>query len=322
MKFFRQPYLFNIDLLGVCNLKCPSCPTGRRENGIVKGTMSPETLEAILKKADRECIIHGIGLINWTEPTLHPQLGEMVRIAKKYCKNVGLSTNLNYDADFESILKAEPSNLRVSLSGFTQEVYKKGHRGGDIEVVKENLKKLAKHNVSTDIAVYWHNYNDNAHEKQAMQDFTQSLGIGFNQCNAILTPVEEVMKIWRTDSTAPAGSDVSTVLPRLIEGLQQAKEKCFKLKRIHCSLQTRQLAIDSEANISVCCASYNSKLNLVGNFLELPLKEIEKRKNASAFCKSCKSVGAHVYVLYLRSWKDRLKARMAHVYCGIRKHSF
>jgi hypothetical protein len=129
------------------------------------------------------------------------------------------------------------------------------------------------------------------------------------------------MKVWRSDCAAPAATDVSTVLPRLIEGMQRAKEQCFKLKRIHCSLQTRQLAIDSEGNVSVCCASYNSKLNLIGNYLQMPLREIEKRKNDSAFCKSCKSVGAHVYVLYLRNWKDRLKARMAHVYCGIRKHS-
>ena len=58
-----------------------------------------------------------------------------------------------------------------------------------------------------------------------------------------------------------------------------------------------------------------------GNFLELPLKEIEKRKNDSAFCRSCKDMGAHVYVLYLRNWKDRMKSRMAHLYCGIRRHS-
>lgn len=321
MKFFKQPYLFNIDLLGVCNLKCPSCPTGRRENGIVKGTMSPETLEAILKKADRECIIHSIGLINWTEPTLHPKLGEMVRIAKKYCKTVGLSTNLNYDADFKSIMEAEPTVMRVSLSGFTQEVYEKGHRGGQIEKVKENLKKLKQYNVSTDIAVYWHNYNDNGHEKQAMKDLAASLGFGFHESNAVLMPVEEVMKVWRTDSTAPASTDVGNLLPRLLEGMQDAKQECGKLKRIHCSLQTRQMAIDSEGNVSVCCASYNTKLNLVGNFLTMPLKEIEKRKNNSAFCRSCKQMGAHVYVLYLRNWKDRFRSRMAHLYCGIRRHS-
>jgi len=337
MKFFRQPYLLNIDLLGVCNLKCPSCPTGRRENGIVKAMMSPETLEAVLQKADRECIIHSIGLINWTEPTLHPKLGEMVRIAKKYCKTVGLSTNLNYDADFKSILAAEPTHMRVSLSGFTQEVYEKGHRGGNIETVKANLLKLKEHNVSTNIAVYWHNYNDNGHEREAMKNLAESLGIGFEEITAVLMPVEEVMKVWRSDRQptpavaatlatgipAPAtpATDVGALLPRLLEGMQHAKQQCQKLKRIHCSLQTRQLAMDSEANVSVCCASYNSKLNLVGNFLTTPLKEIEQRKNSSAFCRSCKDMGAHVYVLFLRTWKARFKARMAHLYCGIRRHS-
>jgi hypothetical protein len=230
--------------------------------------------------------------------------------------------------------------MRVSLSGFTQEVYEKGHRGGQIEKVKANLLKLKEHNVSTDIAIYWHNYNDNAHEKEAMKNLAESLGFGFQEITAVLMPVEEVMKVWRSDryatqtvgapaTTEPAtvataatpAADVGALLPRLLEGMQHAKEQCLKLKRIHCSLQTRQLAMDSEANISVCCASYNSKLNLVGNFLTTPLKEIEKRKNNSAFCRSCKDMGAHVYVLFLRTWKDRFKARMAHLYCGIRRHS-
>ena len=57
MKFFRQPYLLNIDLLGVCNLKCPSCPTGRRENGIVKATFSSLTLHSCTTSAT--CTVSG-----------------------------------------------------------------------------------------------------------------------------------------------------------------------------------------------------------------------------------------------------------------------
>jgi len=153
-----------------------------------------------------------------------------------------------------------------------------------------------------------------------MKDLAASLGIGFHESNAILMPVEEVMKVWRAGDQPPT-TDVGALLPRLLEGMPKAKSECSKLKNIHCSLQTRQLAIDSEGNVSVCCASYNTKLNLVGNFLQMPLKEIEKRKNDSAFCRSCKEMGAHVYVLYLRNWKDRFRSRMAHLYCGIRKHS-
>jgi MoaA/NifB/PqqE/SkfB family radical SAM enzyme len=321
MKLFRQPYLFSIDLLGACNLRCPSCPTGRRENGIAKSMMAPRTLDAILHKAKSECIIHSAGLINWTEPTLHPQLAEMVRVAKKYCKNVSLSSNLNYDADFKSILEAEPSSLRVSVSGFSQEVYQKGQRGGNIDTVKANLLKLRRYNVSTDVALYWHNYNDNAHEKEAVRNLAQSLGFSFHETDAILMPVEEVMRLWAADRDSSPSEDIQFILSRVQEEILHAKAQCLKMKCIHCSLQTRQLAIDSEGNVSVCCASYNNKVNLVGNFLNTPLREIERLKQAHSLCKGCMSMGAHVYVLYLRNWKYRLRARLAHLYCGIRRHS-
>jgi len=53
-----------------------------------------------------------------------------------------------------------------------------GDRGGDTEVVKENLKKLAKHHAAADIAVYWHKYNDDDGEKGDAGFYAIAGGIG------------------------------------------------------------------------------------------------------------------------------------------------
>ena len=43
-----------IDVVGRCNLKCPSCPMGNSfDKDSVGGSMSPELLTRILEKADQ-----------------------------------------------------------------------------------------------------------------------------------------------------------------------------------------------------------------------------------------------------------------------------
>ena len=53
-----------------------------------------------------------------------------------------ISSNLNVDADFEQILKSEPFEFKISLSGFYQEQYGRTHYRGNINKVKSNMYKL------------------------------------------------------------------------------------------------------------------------------------------------------------------------------------
>jgi MoaA/NifB/PqqE/SkfB family radical SAM enzyme len=77
----EQSFSFNIDVLGSCNLKCPSCPVGNfKEVKNPTGFMSPELLREILSKALNEYKISFIYLYNWTEPLLHPQLPELIEV--------------------------------------------------------------------------------------------------------------------------------------------------------------------------------------------------------------------------------------------------
>src|ERR1043166_7778035 len=94
-----------------------------------------------------------------------------------------LSSNLNVLREPEALLAEHPDYLRVSVSGFTQEIYARGHREGDIERVKHNMGRLAAARdavqSNTHIEVYYHRYADNAHELPLMQDFAASLGFPF-----------------------------------------------------------------------------------------------------------------------------------------------
>jgi MoaA/NifB/PqqE/SkfB family radical SAM enzyme len=127
-----KSFFFNIDTLGIgqCNLRCPSCPVGNSDIKNPTGLMKPELLQQILAKATQELHVTGVGLFSWTEPLLHPQLPELVKIINSFNIPSFLSSNLNIKKDFELILEANPSSFRISTSGFNQPIYSQFHRGG------------------------------------------------------------------------------------------------------------------------------------------------------------------------------------------------
>ena len=75
----KREFLLDVDIVGTCNLRCPSCPVGGSlELRTRSGIMPRELLESILDKAMSECRLTYVGLFNWTEPFLHPRLPDMI----------------------------------------------------------------------------------------------------------------------------------------------------------------------------------------------------------------------------------------------------
>ena len=141
----EKSFIFYIDVFSYCNLRCPSCLVGARYGALgewPRGLMSPGLLRRILDKALRECRIEAVGLYNWTEPLLHPEIPALVRAIKSRGLVCSLSSNLNVLREPEALLAEHPDYLRISISGFTQEIYARGHREGDIERVKHNMRRL------------------------------------------------------------------------------------------------------------------------------------------------------------------------------------
>jgi MoaA/NifB/PqqE/SkfB family radical SAM enzyme len=58
-------FFLNIDVLGSCNLRCPSCPVGNTKDfKPATGFMPPQLLASIIAKAKSECEVTGVGLFN------------------------------------------------------------------------------------------------------------------------------------------------------------------------------------------------------------------------------------------------------------------
>jgi len=297
-------FSFDIDIAGACNLRCPSCPQGNiRDYRLPQGYMEPELLRRIIEKARSECKVTGIGLFSWAEPMLHPKLPDLVRIVQEAGISCFLSSNLNILRNADDIMAANPFSFRISASGFTQETYGYSHRGGDIEKVKKHMAELAKakkrNNSSTRIYVYYHRYKHNLKEEPMMREFASGLGFDFQPVWALFFPVEKLL-------TYASGDDYGFSLTpedlRLIDELALPVKDSLAIAGKHrdetCSLRDRQISLDFQGNVQLCCGIFDAGRFTIGNYLEMPLDHIQKARRQHAICGACTQAGVNVYVTY------------------------
>lgn len=292
-----KSFIFNIDLLGACNLSCPSCPVGNTETRNPQGFMSLDLMEQIIIKAKSECKIVNFELFNWTEPLLHPKIVDMINLVQSHGIKCDLSSNLNRLVNSNDLMKANPFRFRISCSGFTQPVYGKTHRGGNIEVVKQNMKVLAeardRNKASTLIHVFYHRYRHNIEEEPLMREFAEDLGFQFLTCWAAMMPVEKVI---RYGKYGRMDNDDIELVNLLLLPLDKALKIGKKKQNESCLLQTSKISLDYRGNVTLCCGIYNNTEFRIGNYLDIPIEEIQKKRQQHVLCGSCMSSGTQSYI--------------------------
>lgn len=181
-----KSWRYFLEINSVCNLHCPTCTKGNQEGYEHKtGVMDPDLMNSILEKIAKENQNAIVFLYGNSEPFLHPKLPECITAIHDWGLHPEFSTNLNVLKRVDEVLAARPDLIIISLSGFTQEVYVKGHAGGNIERVKDNMRTIAELNNAipedrrVKILVNYHVYSDNAHEIELMREYATNLGLGF-----------------------------------------------------------------------------------------------------------------------------------------------
>lgn len=293
--------LMYVDIVGACNLECPSCPMGNSDNNNFKKAMPLEMFVKIVEKARREGV-NPIHLYNWTEPLIHPRIDDFIRVIKAAGISSGVSSNLNVSKNMEKAILAEPDFFRISLSGFYQETYEKGHVGGNVEVVKENMVRLSElkrlHNIETVVEVYYHRYLDNLEEEVLMREFSERLGFKFSAGNSIMMPLEKVLDII-DGSPAVRDSDRET-LKRL--ALPPSGDLINLLKHYPkhaCSLKDDMVVLDCGGDAVLCCALFDQSEFSLGKYLDFSMGQLSRLKSSEKkcveLCGKCMQNGLHTY---------------------------
>lgn len=287
-------FYYLIDVVGTCNLRCPSCPVGNYPGGGAKGVMSLEMYRSILEKIEREHPNEKIfiDLYNWGEPGLHKQLSDIVRMTKEKGYGVGISTNLNAFLDMAKVVRESPSYIRISLSGYFNENYQKTHRHGDINLVKSNMhllrQKIDLYKSDVIVQVGFHIYRTNFQEDfWKMKTLCEDLEFIFAPTLAALMPVEKAVKVVEG---APLDED-REILEKLVVPMDTRVKLLSNQRKNYRDCQYRQVrtTINFDGSVPICCATFEDSQIIAKNFLDHSRAEIQAKKYTHSFCKKCQA---------------------------------
>lgn len=177
------PYTAVIDVMTRCNLTCPYCPTGcRRDSGRTRHVIDVSLVNKLIEDVGH--LLISANLYNWGEPLLHPQLPTMIDLFHRQRIFTRISTNLSI-RNHDVILDACDAGLDymiVSLSGASQETHERYHRGGDLDLVLENVRRVMEHRRVTGrnrpvIELKFLTFAHNLHEVSAARETARALGV-------------------------------------------------------------------------------------------------------------------------------------------------
>src|ERR1043165_8867233 len=127
-----------------CNLRCPECPSGKREftrpTGMLQGDLFTNTIDELHRKISY-LIFYFQG-----EPYLNPKFLDMVKYASSKRIYTATSTNAHYldDNAARRTVESGLSRLIISVDGTTQEIYEQYRVGGDLEKVIKGAENIVK----------------------------------------------------------------------------------------------------------------------------------------------------------------------------------
>jgi MoaA/NifB/PqqE/SkfB family radical SAM enzyme len=138
-----RPLKLTFEPTNVCQLHCPLCPTGLRIMERSGKHASSEMFGRLLREVGD--YVFFIDFYNWGEPLLNPRLEELLELAHERNISTTISTNFSLKVSDDRLAKLIRSGLNhviVSLDGASAESYTNYRRGGDFDLVMENVRRL------------------------------------------------------------------------------------------------------------------------------------------------------------------------------------
>lgn len=305
-----MPHSYLIDIVGTCNLRCPTCPTGnmRQESPsseavVPIGFMPLSRYEAILQKIAVECggVETRIVLYNWGEPLLHPEIEKIISLTNQY-KNFRciLSSNLSHEkVNLGGIVRANPFSMRISLSGYHQKNYGISHRRGQIDLVKSNMWRL-RHELSKQesnmlVHVAYHIYRHNAGDDlESMSRLCHDLEFRFFPFWAGFFPLEKFIRRIVDGVTSEEDERIIDVLAISPEERHEAAQGYLDEP---CTLQTDQTVINFDGSVQLCCSTFERGNVIARDFLDTEPNSRLQLKQEHNTCDKCMAGGFHAVML-------------------------
>ncbi|HNV72744.1 MAG TPA: radical SAM protein, partial [Candidatus Ozemobacteraceae bacterium] len=290
---------YQVEVAGMCNLKCISCPRGNWPRHRKPGLMSLDSYRALVDKILTDDPWTGIiTLYNWGEPLLNPALPDIIRLTREKGLLSAVSSNLAMQKDYEEVVKAGPDWFRISNSGWGAN-YETTHTGGKWDLFLANCRKLAKyraqHSPTMIVEFFFHIYAHNREDFPKMQQLCDELGFTLRYRHAALAPLDNVSLVDGGQTVSDAAARTREIqflhVEEVMEIARREKERpCFYLNH---------LWIDWDRSVSHCMEWYDPSLVLFPDFLAVSLDQIVAARENSTHCRDCMARGIHrAYCVY------------------------
>jgi len=132
-----EPVFANIEVTTYCNLSCRHC--ARTHLQLVAQHMSIKQFEQVLDKLPSA---YRLTLVGLGEPLLHPHLVELIALAKKRERRVGLVTNaqLLTPEKAERIIEAGVDSIAFSLDAADSQLLTELRTGSNLARIEKNIR--------------------------------------------------------------------------------------------------------------------------------------------------------------------------------------
>jgi MoaA/NifB/PqqE/SkfB family radical SAM enzyme len=139
-----RPVMVGVDLTNVCNHRCPMCNGAPGALTSDRSSLSLATLEGLAKDFNT-LGVKAVALGGGGDPSVHPQVAEILRLFKSYGLETAMFTNgqLMRESFLDAVVDC-CSWIRISLDADGPEMFKATHGmdGGDWDKVLVNTRNL------------------------------------------------------------------------------------------------------------------------------------------------------------------------------------
>jgi hypothetical protein len=255
------------------------CPSRKRKS---VGIMNFDLFLRIINKISADGIIPDSIIVgNLGEPTVNKELSIILtHIWEKWHPNeFGLNTNLTNKIPHINLLLSMIKGINGSISGISQDIYSRNHKGGKVQNVLDNFIALtetkAKLRSQCIIQMIWHCYKYNTHEYKLAEKFCFDNGITFTPIQPRITDIEDAQKFY-------ADQKVQDLFSEYID-IDEEKRCARTMKPNEPCILSHDIVIDFGGKVYKCCGD---KTNCLGDIFEWNINELIKSN--PPICDTCR----------------------------------
>ena len=258
------PKYIDIELTNHCNLSCYMCPVGTRAMKREQGFLSIELIDKLCGEL-QDSDIHGVRLIRWGEPVMHPKFLDILKKLKDTGAAVHFNTNgiLLTSEMISRIIDLEIDSVKFSFQGVDRTSYEEMRAGSSWDKLMENIRLMNKLRGDKAKPFIQISTTTTDESQERIDQFLQ-----------LVSPLCDYANVGRTELCHLNILDMQISEERKQKFLElKARETLQKQHLPVCPEVYDKLSVNWDGTVSACCSDYDNMM-IVGNLNENTLRDI------------------------------------------------